>query len=240
MEDMPTTLARSRSLVKESGLYSRPLRLPLYRGGMSNALRKLLRKTKNFLGRKKAPIPGRTFIRNQGCYNCVSGVFEGPLLEQHLMTTGMRDVRLMLEEGKTHEQAALCIALRNRKLEEKKGGLCMKGAPHGGDFVVPKLLCSRWVGRVGVNKFAGGVDDLPEELADKLGDKDDTRSPFEVSADKLRAQKAEGVIRLGSGENVQLGDFAQAPAAPTDPVTAAADHLAAVKNGETPGTGETS
>lgn len=162
---------------------------------MSNALRKLLRKAKDFFGSKnKQPLPGRTFVRNQGCWNCVSGVFDGPILEKAKMTTGMRDVKIMMREGKTVEQTAAIIAMRDVKLTERGAGVCLRGAPHGGDFVSPKLLCSRWVGRVGVNKFTGGVDDLPEELADKLGDKDDTRTPGEVAtAKKIEVVDASGV-----------------------------------------------
>lgn len=141
---------------------------------MSNGLRKLLRKTREFLrGRKeREPLPGRTFVRSQGCWNCAH-FDQGPLFEQHKITTGMRDVRVLVEEkGNTPEQAARYAGLRERQFQERGAGLCLGGGSKA-DFVSAKYLCSKWSAKKGaapIDRYGGGADLLPEELKEVLGD----------------------------------------------------------------------
>jgi hypothetical protein len=137
---------------------------------MSNGLRKLLRKAKDFLRekRQKPSLPGRVFVRAQGCWNC-SGFDQGPLFEQQKVATGMRDVRVLVSQGRTPDEAASAIGSRQRLLLAHGAGLCLRGGSKG-DFVSAKYLCDKWQGRVAVDRFGGGIDPLPEELKEQLGD----------------------------------------------------------------------
>lgn len=158
---------------------------------MSNGLRKLLRKAQKLLGRRQG-IPGRTFVRNQGCYNCVHFCRPGePLFEQHKIATGVRDVNYFVkEQGLTPDQAAARIAHRESTMAARGAGLCLGGGSQA-DFVSARYLCSKWVGRVAVDKTQGGVDPLPDELKDQLGDPS-RANPAAAAIERVGSERRSG------------------------------------------------
>ncbi len=132
------------------------------------SIKKFLERGKKWLKDRKVrePLPGRTVVRSHGCWNCKA--FEnGELYEKHKLSTGLRDVRVLTSQGKTQGQIANIIAGRETRLREAGAGICLGGGSKG-DFVSSRYLCDRWVGRVGVDRFTGGIDPLPEELKDAV------------------------------------------------------------------------
>ena len=108
----------------------------------------------------------RIHERKQGCYNCRRWS-NGELAESHFQKLRQRDVRILLERGRTLEQAEKIVSALDRLIKPPKAGLCLAGGSEA-DLVMPTYLCEKWDGRVGVE---GAYDKTPEELYDKMGEK---------------------------------------------------------------------
>ena len=126
------------------------------------------------------PFAGRTFERQQGCWNCTA--FEaGELYVKRAKECRERDVVALLRGGPDRPPRPLADAKRVAEVTykviiTKRGwfGLCMKGQVRG-DFVACKHLCDKWSGRQGVkgSRTPGApADPLVEELYEKLGEDD--------------------------------------------------------------------
>lgn len=135
---------------------------------------------------KKFSAPERTFVRNRGCYSCIS-YENGPLSRQHWGTHKLRllaslDGAAPLERlGDMENPAPSPKDARRQQIEQmdaavKTGvvGICMKGSRPAslggpaGDFVEHRFLCDRWDGRQGssIATSAQPLDKLSDELAD--------------------------------------------------------------------------
>lgn len=119
------------------------------------------------VARGAVPLPGRTFVRNQGCYNCMN--FAGPdskLYQSHRTARRQADVRELLERGVTLERAERRVAACDRYLALKGFGVCWAGGGQA-DFVEARFLCEKWKGRV---RTEAKMDPTAAELKDLLGD----------------------------------------------------------------------
>jgi hypothetical protein len=139
-------------------------------------------------GVASAGLPDRTFGRGQGCWNCIHS--KDPVNRWFDKRPGMlaRGVHLAEQSlmGEKHPiviqirraVAAVDQAIAHRGLFVCDVGLTATGEPVG-DFVASAYLCSRWTGRDGASLARGPdgkLDDLPEELRDKL----DGSQPFDL------------------------------------------------------------
>ena len=113
------------------------------------------------------PIPGRTFIRNQGCWNC-KHFEQGPLYSSHRLTRRLADMKVLLGRGVPFEQAERDLKAGDHYMSRFNYGICLGGGT-GADFVPARFKCHRWSGRGGLRTEAR-QDDLVEDLKDKLGD----------------------------------------------------------------------
>jgi hypothetical protein len=111
------------------------------------------------------PLPGRTVIRKQGCYNCKHWT-NGETFVSHRKTRRMADMRDLLERGVSLEQAERDIARADQYLEMHSYGVCLIGGGQA-DFVPARYLCGKWNGRIRVE---GQMDKLADEMKDIMGD----------------------------------------------------------------------
>lgn len=120
----------------------------------------------------------RVFERGQGCWNCLnsaSGVEHWTEARKNNLRiakqlaqespekfTNLRVKNILHMVDTTDHSVASHALLRCTK------GVCADGKPVG-DLVAHNYLCSKWSGKQGASMAREGkLDDLPEELADKL------------------------------------------------------------------------
>lgn len=139
--------------------------------------------------RKPQPIPGRTFERTQGCWNCIH--FDaGDKAKKYFSACKDRDMLIAARFAAEHPlgvrapkvlQIAKTIDEAEAAIATGTFGICTGGGVTS-DFVHNAHLCNKWTGAVGasVARAGGKADDLPDEMKDKLGD----HVPVEVSGDR--------------------------------------------------------
>ena len=132
------------------------------------------------LGLPQAGLPDRTFTRGQGCWNCTNA--KSPIdrwfEKRSAKLAYATQIALQALDGESDP-----AVVKIRREIEQFDGMCAKhemfvcavgrtadGQPVG-DFVASAFLCERWSGRVGASLARaddGRLDDLPEELRDKI------------------------------------------------------------------------
>lgn len=108
----------------------------------------------------------RVFLRQQGCWNCMN-FDNGALAQSHLRRRKQLDMRMLLERGRTLEEAEDVLARVGAMLRTPDFGVCLAGGASA-EFVGQTYLCHRWRGRVAIE---GKADALVEEIYDKKGEK---------------------------------------------------------------------
>jgi hypothetical protein len=123
----------------------------------------------------------RTFSRGQGCWNCIHGSSEEAV--KFWTERRKRDVlflKQLIEQAPAGEQS-LAVKQLVKKIDtidhsvaahallRCTKGVTAEGKPVG-DLVAHNYLCSKWSGKQGSSlaREGRGLDDLPEELADKI------------------------------------------------------------------------
>jgi hypothetical protein len=129
----------------------------------------------------------RVVERAQGCWNCKHWDAEAakPLWNQKRQNDLAKALELSLKtENKQGEDHPHVVNIRrmvdnlDHMVASKSVGVCSgdgrtaNGQPVG-DFVAHSFLCDRWSGVQGASmtREGGKIDDLPEEVAQKLDDK---------------------------------------------------------------------
>jgi hypothetical protein len=166
-------------------------------------INRLLKKSQKFLREKgiKDGLPGRTFVKSQGCWCCVH-FDRGEIYEKRKIDTGLRDVRALAEQGRTQNEIAHIMAGREVKLEEAGAGICLGGGAKG-DFVSARYMCDKWTGRVAIDRHGDGLDPLPEEIKDMLGDNSKPEPPS-VDLEATKVLEAIAAARLGEGVTTKV------------------------------------
>lgn len=133
-------------------------------------------------------LPGRVFERTMGCFNCVH--FEnGRASREFFQLAKRRDlatanviekqdrrgrnspkvlqIRQMVHDAEENVKAGLSGLCLSKKAESEREATGKKS-----DFFVDTFLCHHWSGKVGVSvdRAGSGLDTLPDELRDKIGD----------------------------------------------------------------------
>ncbi len=121
----------------------------------------------------------RTFERGQGCWNCVNGSHATEFWTERRKQSLVR-LKVLIESGKTKnidrlaaDNLAKMIDTTDHSVAAHALLRCTKGVTANdepvGDLVAHNYLCSKWSGMQGASLAREGkLDDLPEELADKL------------------------------------------------------------------------
>jgi hypothetical protein len=158
------------------------------------------------MGNVVSGLPGRTFERKQGCWNCLHA--------DH----GVRYHKLAADRKKIEEQAYKRAGMPPAKAKAKatavynmlisKAGHLVMCQVGGVDthFVANKHLCGKWTGQVGVvGSFEGEkFDPLPEELYDRLGENPaETRARIEARG-AARAKLPEVIDASASEEPAHI------------------------------------
>jgi len=129
----------------------------------------------------------RVVERSQGCWNCVAWnpIAAKPLWEQKRQNDLAKALELSLNSSnKQDEDHPHVVNIRrmvdnlDHMVASRSVGICTgngrtaDGNPVG-DFVAHSFLCDRWSGVQGASLTREGarIDDLPEEVAQKLDDK---------------------------------------------------------------------
>jgi hypothetical protein len=108
----------------------------------------------------------RILIRKQGCFNCVHWNNE-EMAKTHRTRMRQIDMRVLLERGRTLEEAQRVIDATDKLIPIGAYGVCL-GSGGKADFTASAHLCDKWTGRVGVE---GTYDPLIDEVYDKKGEK---------------------------------------------------------------------
>ena len=134
----------------------------------------VLKTVQNSQGRSAGAIPGRTFERTQGCYNCAH--FENGEKSKlyWINTCRPRDVghvKAYELEGKIAAAKELADTIKASDAAIKAGvaGLCLAGKVKS-EYVVHNYLCDGWSARQGASiaREGGAPDLLPEEIRDRV------------------------------------------------------------------------
>lgn len=140
--------------------------------------RKRLERSLN--GVVSAGMPDRTFVRGQGCWNCIHAKDPAPRWldqRQQKLDYALR-VALQTPRGENDPE----IVKIRRTVEMIDGAVargdvfvCAKGKTANGepvgDFVTSAFMCDRWSGRDGASLARaddGKLDELPEELRERI------------------------------------------------------------------------
>lgn len=130
---------------------------------MSNVLRKIAR---------GGGLPGRTFERVQGCWNCVhfdTGERSRNYWFQKAKPRDEGHAKAYEFEGKLEaaKMVRKTIAEAEKAVLSGKAGMCAKGQAKS-EYVMDAYLCNNWSGRTGasVAREGGAPDLLPDELKD--------------------------------------------------------------------------
>lgn len=149
--------------------------------------RKRLERSLN--GVLQAGMPDRTFVRGQGCWNCVHAKPPGPRWFDQRQQKLDYALRIALQ-SQLKENDPEVVKIR-RTVEMIDGavlrgdvfvcdvGKTAAGEPVG-DFVTSAFLCGRWSGRDGASLARadhGKLDELPEELRERV----DGSAPISVT-----------------------------------------------------------
>jgi len=131
------------------------------------------------------PLPGRTFERSQGCWNCIhfdndtkARAFWAACRKRDLATAAL--VAAADPRGMASPRAAnivRTVEAADVGIAAGSFGMCLdpkrdaqEGEGSAGDFVQASYLCNHWTGAQGASVARAGdrADDLPQELEDKL------------------------------------------------------------------------
>lgn len=136
---------------------------------MSNVLRKVQRN-----GRDAGAIPGRTFERTQGCWNCKNFDNGDKAKAYWRDVCRPRDLRHaqayeVAGNKKAAQETRDTIKAADEAIKAGVAGLCMIGKAKS-DFVVHSFLCDSWSGALGasVAREGGAPDLLPAELKERV------------------------------------------------------------------------
>jgi hypothetical protein len=153
----------------------------------------------SLLGVPQAGLPDRTFTRGQGCWNCIhakSPVDRWFAKRSQKLAYAQRIAlqnTLMGENDPEVVQIRREVELIDANIAQGQISICDVGRTANGepvgDFVVNAFLCDRWTGRDGASLARspdGKLDDLPEELRDKI----DGSEPTTIA--KLQAAEPDG------------------------------------------------
>lgn len=152
------------------------------------------------IDRTQAPLPGRSFYRDKGCYNCLNWnrdkaknmwAVKGP---ERLAQA----VKLALElpGGENHLSVKAIrheVAMIDHAIQSGAFAVCSAGKSKA-DLVIHNYLCDGWSGVTGARDAKDGftTDMLPEELNERLredlppapkAEEPETEAPIEVTSD---------------------------------------------------------
>jgi hypothetical protein len=113
------------------------------------------------------PLPGRTVVRNQGCWNCTYWNNE-QLYNSHRLTRRMADIKALLEQGLPLEVAEKKLRAGDHYMQVFSYGICLSGGGEA-DFVPARFKCAKWKSLGGAGTDAP-QDPLVDELKDMIGD----------------------------------------------------------------------
>jgi hypothetical protein len=142
---------------------------------MSNVLRKIQRN-----GRDAGMLPGRTFERTQGCWNCIHFKSGEDAHRFFVKVCKPRDEAAMQSyiatgQPQAAEEMRQLLRLANKAIKTGGLGMCSKGkgAPDKNgkpsDFVAHNYLCDDgWTGAQGASIARAGA--APDKTADELKD----------------------------------------------------------------------
>ncbi len=129
--------------------------------------------------RERIIVPkDRTFSRGQGCWNCINSCSATEFWTQKRQADLAIAKRLADGSPMGYEEPhaknimhmvdTVDHSVAAHALLRCTKGVCANGEPVG-DFVAHNYLCSKWSGKQGASLAREGkLDDLPEELADKI------------------------------------------------------------------------
>lgn len=133
------------------------------------------------------PLPGRTFARSQGCFNCRHfdiGERAQNFWEADMLTFAEHQIRTGLENGYplavVQQEVVLRMQASNRLFAPPKAGLCTSvfGKTEG-KYTMRTFLDTCWTAKQGVRENHQPLDMLVDEMKDRLGD---FSKPAEASA----------------------------------------------------------
>ncbi len=151
----------------------------------------------SLLGVPQAGLPDRTFTRGQGCWNCINARSPIDLWKEKRAAKLAYAVQISLQSQQGEDDPEV-VAIR-RQVDQVDGHCARKeiftcgqgrtadGQPVG-DFIASAFLCDRWSGQVGASLARadnGKLDDLPEELRDKI----DGSQPMSLADLKAKAEE---------------------------------------------------
>lgn len=151
----------------------------------------------SLLGVPQAGLPDRTFARGQGCWNCIHAKSPVDRWLTKRATKLAYAVQIALQSPNKEDDPEV-VAIR-RQVDQIDGhcrrkeiytcdhGRTADGQPVG-DFVASAFLCDQWSGQVGASLARadnGKLDDLPEELRDKI----DGSQPMSLADFKAKAEE---------------------------------------------------
>lgn len=122
------------------------------------------------------PIPQRTVVRSQGCWNCKhfdNGLKARMQWDKRMFDTAAAVAKKALATGRTMQQANVEAAREVQRAEKLWGppgtGLCAVGAVDA-EFVSHRYLCAKWTGKDGTHEAVRnqGIDQLPGEVRERL------------------------------------------------------------------------
>jgi hypothetical protein len=140
------------------------------------------------------PLPGRTFSRRQGCFNCRHfdvGDKAQNAWEADMLAYAEDQIRTGLENGYPNEtvkrEVVLRVQSRNRLYAPPKAGLCTSvfGKTQG-KYTMATFLAECWTAKQGVREAHQPLDMLVDEMKDRLGDFNASKTePIDTDDDSL-------------------------------------------------------
>lgn len=148
---------------------------------MSNVIRKVQRQ-----GRDAGMIPGRTFEKTQGCWNCIHYVTGKKAIDFFNGTCKPRDKAAMesyiaVGQHQAADEMKQLLKLAGKAIKTGGLGMCGIGKPKT-DFVAHNFLCEDgWTGAQGASMAREGAkpDLTPGELKDIVDGSGDAESAVE-------------------------------------------------------------